>query len=68
MKKVCLKISQNSPERTCARVSFLIKLYKACYVIKKEALAQVVSCEFRKAFKNISLTKHHRATASNIMH
>ena len=27
-KKVCLKISQNSQEHFCARVSFLIKLLK----------------------------------------
>ena len=41
-KKVFLKISQNSQENTCARVSFLIKL---------QALAQVFSCEVCEIFK-----------------
>ena len=39
---------------TCARASFLIKLQaeEVCNFIKKEALAQVFSCEFSKIFKN----------------
>ena len=41
-----LKISKNSQENTCARVSFLIKLQEACNLIKIETLAQVFSCEF----------------------
>ena len=45
VKKVFLKISQNSQENTCARVSFLIKLQA---FIKKETLAQVFSCKFVK--------------------
>ena len=49
-KNVFLEISQNSQENTCARVSFLIKLQasrtQACNFIKKETLAQVLSCEF----------------------
>ena len=53
VKKVFLKISQNSQENTCARASFLIKLLaEACNFIKKEALAQVFSCEFCEIFKN----------------
>ena len=53
MKKVLLKISQNSQENTCSRVSFLMKLQaKACYFIKKETLVQVISCEFCEFFKN----------------
>ena len=44
MKKVFLEISQNSPENTCARVSFLIKL-------QARGLAQVFSCEFCKISK-----------------
>ena len=41
-KKVFLKISQNSQENTCARVSFLIKLQdSACSFINKETLEQV---------------------------
>ena len=47
IKKVFLKISQNSQENTCARVTFLIKLQaSACNFIKKATLAQVFSCEF----------------------
>ena len=45
VKNVFLKISQNSQQNTCARVSFLIKL-RACNFIKKETLAQVFSSEF----------------------
>ena len=41
VKKVFLKISQNSQENTCARASFLIK-----------SLAQVFSCEFCEISKN----------------
>ena len=52
MKKVFLKISQNSQGKTCARVSFLIKLQASAYnFIKKETLAQVFSCEFREILK-----------------
>ena len=48
-----LKASQNSQESTCARVSFLIKLQaSACNFIKKETMAQVISCKFYKIFKN----------------
>ena len=44
--KICVpKISQNSQENTCARVSFLIKL-QACNFVKKETMVQVFSCEF----------------------
>ena len=45
VKKVFFKISQNSQENTCTRVSFLTKL-QAWNFIKKETLAQVFSCEF----------------------
>ena len=46
---------------TCARVSFLIKLQStACNFIKKDTLAQVLSCEFCKNFKN---SFFYRATA-----
>ena len=62
VKKVFFKISQNSQENTCARVSFLIKL-QACNFIKKETLAQVFSCEFCEILKNTFFTKHLWATA-----
>ena len=40
-----------------------------CNIIKKESLAQVFSCEFCEASKNIFFTKHHRTTASvNLLH
>ena len=59
VKKMFLKISQNSQENTSARVSFLIKLQAiACNFIKNEALAQVFSCEFWEIFKNIFVTEH----------
>ena len=45
VKKLLLKISRNSQERACARVSLLIKLQTSGNFIKKEALAQVFSCE-----------------------
>ena len=62
--KVFLEVLQNSQGKTCARASFLIKLqtldlqlYQACNFIKKEALAQVFSCEFCEISKNTFLTE-----------
>ena len=58
VKEVFLEISQNSQENTSGRVSFLIKLRsKACNFIKKEALAEVFSCEFCEISKNTFLRK-----------
>ena len=57
-KKVFLKTLQNSQENTSARVSFLIK---AGNFIKKEALAQVFSCEICEILWN---TKHLWMTSS----
>ena len=54
---VFLKISQNSHEKTYARVSFLIKL-QACNFIKKETLAQMFSCEFCEIVKNTFFIEH----------
>ena len=49
IKKVFLKISQNSQENTCVRVSFLIKVQaEAWNFIKTNTLAQVFSCEILK--------------------
>ena len=52
--KAVLKISQNSQENTCARVSFLfffIKLHvEACNLIEKEILEQVFRVNFAKRF------------------
>ena len=47
VKKVFLKISQNSRENTCARDSFLIKVF---------------SCEFCEISKNTFFTEHLRTT------
>ena len=57
VKRLFLKISQNSQENTCVRVSFLIKL-QAWGLInfnKKKTLAQVFFCEFCKISKNTFL-------------
>ena len=58
--QVFLEISQNSQENTCARVSFLIKLLAwPGTLLKKETLAQVLSCEFSEISKN---TFFHRTS------
>ena len=65
VKKVLLKISQNSQENISVRVTFLINLQaKACNFIKKETLAQVFSCEFCKFSKNTFSYRAHSMTAS----
>ena len=62
-----LEISQNSQENTCARTSLLIKLQvEACNLIKKEALAQVFSCEFCEISKNTFIAENLRTTASTL--
>ena len=68
VKKVFLKISQNSEENTCVRVSFSIKLpdYQVCNFIRKETLPQVFSCEFYKIFKNTFFYRPPLVAASNI--
>ena len=61
-KKVFVKISQNSQEITCARVSFQMKLQaEACNIIKKETLARVFSCQF---YCKVFSTEHLQTTAS----
>ena len=49
LKKVLLKISQNSQENTCARVSFLIKLQASS---TRDSLARVLSSEFYEIFRS----------------
>ena len=56
LKKVFLKISQNSLGNTCARVSFLIMLYSWGLT-----LAHVFSYEFYEILKNAFNTEHLRA-------
>ena len=60
-----LKISRNSQENTCGRVSFLKKLQaRARNFIKKETLAQVISCEFCEISKNTFLNRTPLVVAS----
>ena len=69
IKKVFLKISPNSQENTCARVSYLIKLQAStCNFIKNEIRAQVFSCEFFQIFKNTYFTEHLWTTASETLY
>ena len=73
-----LKISQNSPGNTCARVSFLkkglrpytfggVSIYKACNFIKKEALAQVFYCEFCEISMNTFFYRTPPAAGSDYL-
>ena len=56
-KNVLLKVLQNSQENSCAEVSF------SCNFNKKEALAQMVSCDFCE----IGLTsKYKRQKCANV--
>ena len=69
IKKMFLKILQNSQQQICARVSFLIKLQvSASNLIKKEALVQVFSCEFCEIFKNTFFTEYLWSIASEGFH
>ena len=69
LKKVFLKISQNSQENNCARISFLIKLHAlACNFIKKATLSKMLSCEFWGIFKNILLQSTFGWLLRNIFH
>ena len=66
IKKMFWKISQNSLESTCSRVSFLIKLQaKSCNFIEKETLEQVFSRQFCEIFKNTLFTEHVWVIASD---
>ena len=64
-KKVLLKISQNSQENTCTRVSFLIKLHTpGLQLYWKETLVQVFWCEFCEISRNTLFAEHLWTTAS----
>ena len=59
VKNMFLEISQNSQERTCARVSFLIQLQSSNLLLYlKKTLAQVFSCQFYEISKNTFFTEH----------
>ena len=65
--KGVLRISQNSQESTCAKVSFLIKLqFEASNFIKKR-LARVFSFEFCEIFKKTFFLQDLLATGSRRM-
>ena len=61
--KMFLEISQNWQENTCARASFLIKLHafmpESLFKrgLKKETLAQALSCEFCEISNNSFFTE-----------
>ena len=57
LKKVFLRISQNSHKNTCV----------TCNFIKKRTLTQVFSCEFWEIFKNTFFTEHLRKSSENIV-
>ena len=60
VKKVFLKISQDSQENTCSRVCFLNKVTSlTLQLYQKETLAQVLSNEFCEIFKNIFFFTEH---------
>ena len=54
-----LKISQNSQENTCVRISFLIRLHvESSTFIKQGNPAQVFTFKFCEVFKNSSFIEH----------
>ena len=64
LKKLFSEISQNSQEKICARVSFLINLQaQACNFIKKETMALVFSCEFWEISKKTFFKEYRWTTA-----
>ena len=66
VKKVFLKISQNSQKNTCVRVSFFNKVagLRLATLLKKKLLAQVFSCENCEISKNTLLYKTPLVAAS----
>ena len=61
VKRVFLKISQNSQENTCATFSFVIKFQAEAYNFnKKDTLEQVFSSEFCEISKNAFFIEHLR--------
>ena len=69
LKKVFLEISQSSQQKNMCQSLFFNKVAGfACNFIKKEALVQVFSCEFREISKNTFFTKDLWLTASDFIH
>ena len=68
IKNVFSKVSKNSQETTCARVSFLIKLqHKVTKYILKDTMTQFFSSEFYEILKNTFPTEHIQTTAFDYM-
>ena len=63
-KKLPKKISENSQERTCGRVSLLIKLQMSCNFLEKGTLAKVFPCQFCETFKSNLFTEDLWVTGS----
>ena len=61
IKKGLLKISQNSQEISCAKVSVFFFCFN---FIEKETLALMFSCGFCEIFKNTYFEEHLRMAAS----
>ena len=64
LKKVLLKIAQNSQENNCAGDSCRLSAYN---FIKKETPTQVFSCEFCEFFNNTYFIKHLRTAGSEMI-
>ena len=66
VKKVFLKISQNSQKNTCAKVSFLIKLrnLRPATLLKKRLWHRCFPVNFVKFPRTPFFTEHLRTTAS----
>ena len=69
LKKLFLKVLQNSQKSICVGVSDLLTVNRpvAYNFIKKENSAQVFSCEFCEFFKNAFFTEQLWATASLVV-
>ena len=63
-KKGVLRISQNSQENTCVKVSFNKVAGLRPATLLKKRLAQVFFCEFSEIFKNTFFTEHLWTIAS----
>ena len=67
VKKGVLKNFAKFTEKHLCQSLYFNKVAEACNFIKKETLAQVLSCEFCEIFKNTFFTEHLWATASKIL-
>ena len=67
VRKVLLKVSQNSKKNTCARVSLTKLQHKACHFIKKETLHRCFLVNFTKFLRTLFLTEHLRSLLLRIL-